>query len=70
MAHVFSAGVLIVLLALSLSAQAGDTAGIGRDLLERCEGRPEFKIADQVYCKGFLGGAPRLCLGRRVGGKS
>ena len=55
MAYAFGAGVLTVLLVFSLSAQAADTAGIGRDLLERCEGRPEFKIPDQFYCKGYLG---------------
>lgn len=55
MAQVLGAGVLSVLLVLSVSAQAADTAGIGLDLLERCEGTPELKKADQLYCKGYLG---------------
>lgn len=55
MAYAFGAGVLTVLLVFSLSAQAGDTTAIGRDLLERCEGTPELKKTDQLYCKGYLG---------------
>jgi len=55
MAHAFAAGVIAALLLLSQSARAGDTALVGRDLLERCEGTPELKKADQLYCKGYLG---------------
>lgn len=54
MVRAFKPALLTLLLVLPLSGKAMDTALVGHELMARCEGTPELKKADQLYCKGYL----------------